>query len=89
MVVSRFFLKVLVHLLLQNKVYLSLSTANSPAPIAPQNSGLSDIKIFVLFNFDYSIAIYEKQSVFTSLTASAKLISLLSQRLSNLKMLYK
>lgn len=43
----------------------------------------------VLFNFDYSTAIYEKQSVFTSLTASAKLISLLSQRLSNLKALYK
>lgn len=29
----------------------------------------------VLFNFDYSIAIYEKQSVFTSLTASAKVIN--------------
>ena len=43
----------------------------------------------VLFNFDYSTAIYEKQSVFTSLTASAKLISLLSQKLSNLKALYK
>jgi hypothetical protein len=40
-VVSRLFLKILVHLLLQNKVYLSLSMANSPAPIAPQNSGLS------------------------------------------------
>ena len=63
--------------------------ANNLAPIAPQNSGLSDMKIFVLFNFDYSTAIYEKQSVFTSLTVSAKLISLLSQRLSNLKALYK
>lgn len=28
-----------------------------------------------LFNFDYSIAIYETQSVFTSLTASAKVIN--------------
>ena len=30
---------------------LSLSTANNPAPIAPQNSGLSDMKIFVLNRF--------------------------------------
>ena len=30
---------------------LSLSTANNPAPIAPQNSGLSDMKIFVFNRF--------------------------------------
>ena len=30
---------------------LSLSTANNPAPIAPQKSGLSDMKIFVFNRF--------------------------------------
>ena len=30
---------------------LSLSTANNLAPIAPQNSGLSDMKIFVFNRF--------------------------------------
>ena len=32
-------------------IYLSLSAANKPAPIAPKNSGLSDMKIFEFNRF--------------------------------------